>query len=704
MSLFGSSPTETAPLNSKSLFGDEPAQPTLASSLFADDGGESPWSMPTPKRNARQNLVKNLLPATDVPDTYVDAYDLVLHASERTGVGISLTALRSIVESSNLSEQEQHKILNFVVPGGQESANGVGRSEFNVLLALIGLGQEGEDITLDGVDERRRKLPAPKVGYIEQLREAGRPQPSPPTASKPTPVRQQKPRQESFGNDPTADPWASPSNKRVPPASTAAHTMASNGVPDIVKSASPPIERTTSAFTTRGEQADSNGGSPNDSAPPSAGAGWNSFNGSSAGFSVQPTLGGGFGDEGDDQSNGSGHRRQPSASQNVTLPPGTGESVTITMLPEKEGMFLFQHRNYEVTTKRRRSTVVRRYSDFVWLLDCLQKRYPFRRLPLLPPKRVQVNGTHLSADAAVFLEKRRRGLVRFTNALVEHPILSQETLVVMFLTVPTELAVWRKQATISVQEEFTGKALPPTLEDSLPDTLPQLFEEVRTGVKRSAEIYINICILLERMVKRNEGLAAENAKFSTALSHLPEATASTYTIDTNDVPLLNEGISSTSKHLSTHSTLLDDEAKAWDTGVLEDMKAIRDSYVSMRDMFDRRDRYARDNIPQLERRIEASEHKLQQLRQKPPGQVKPGEMEKVESSIMSDKESIVQQHARGVFIKECVRDEIVTFQTSIYAISRLHQDWSQERVKYAELQASNWRSLVDQLESMPLQE
>jgi len=36
-----------------------------------------------------------------------------------------------------------------------------------------------------------------------------------------------------------------------------------------------------------------------------------------------------------------------------------------------------------------------------------------------------------------FLEKRRKGLVRFMNALVQHPVLSQETLVVMFLTVPT---------------------------------------------------------------------------------------------------------------------------------------------------------------------------------------------------------------------------------------------------------------------------
>lgn len=51
--------------------------------------------------------------------------------------------------------------------------------------------------------------------------------------------------------------------------------------------------------------------------------------------------------------------------------------------------------------------------------------------------RSKVNGTHLAADSSSFLEKRRRGLVRFTNALIQHPILSQEQLVVMFLTVPT---------------------------------------------------------------------------------------------------------------------------------------------------------------------------------------------------------------------------------------------------------------------------
>lgn len=266
------------------------------------------------------------------------------------------------------------------------------------------------------------------------------------------------------------------------------------------------------------------------------------------------------------------------------------------------------------------------------------------------------------------------------------------------------MSVWRKQATISVQEEFAGKALPHDLEDSLPSNLYDLFEEVRAGVRRGAEVYIGLCNLMDRLTKRNEAMAADNLKFSVALQSLTEGHSSTYAIDTNDVPLLNEGINATAKHLVSAQTLLEDEARAWDLGVLEDLKKIRDAMVSMKDMFDRRDRLARDNIPQLEKRISANENKLVALRQKPAGTVKAGEMEKIESSITNDKESIVQQHARGVFIKECVRDEIVTFQTTIFAQSHLHQDWAQERVKYAELQASNWRALVEETESMPVGE
>lgn len=185
-----------------------------------------------------------------------------------------------------------------------------------------------------------------------------------------------------------------------------------------------------------------------------------------------------------------------------------------------------------------------------------------------------------------------------------------------------------------MQEEFTGKALPPGLEDSLPMNLGDTFDTVRRGVRQSSESYINLCNLLERLVKRNQGVAADYLRFSHGLLSLTDSSESTYGVDTSDVSPLNEGIISTAKHLTTSQSLIIDETRAWDEGVLEDFKKQRDTLVAVRDMFDRRNRYAKDNIPQLERRIEANENKLAALMSRPEGApLKPGEQEKLEQVI-----------------------------------------------------------------------
>jgi sorting nexin-8 len=119
------------------------------------DSNDSPWAFPTPKKAGRGALVKSLLPASDVPESYIDAFDAVLDAGDSSGNGISIDGAKKLMASSRVSSDAQLKILDIVVQPGQEHV-GLGRSEFNVLFALIGLAQEGEDITLDGVDERKR--------------------------------------------------------------------------------------------------------------------------------------------------------------------------------------------------------------------------------------------------------------------------------------------------------------------------------------------------------------------------------------------------------------------------------------------------------------------------------------------------------------------------------------------------------------------
>lgn len=280
---------------------------------------------------------------------------------------------------------------------------------------------------------------------------------TPPTAA-PIAVenpKQRTPRKASL-DFPEADPWGSPALHR-----NHAHentTPKTNGLSNQASNGPQEPTRTTSDFTTSTASAPTNEPNQGSNTRQNSGTeGWGSYDAASETAASFLNSGG----PGFDPSTPATEYRQGAETSSrafgggqVIASDGPEENITVTLLPGKEGMFMFQHHNYQVTSTRRGSRVVRRYSDFVWLLDCLQKRYPFRQLPLLPPKRVAgtsyckfcslstfsnqtiVNGNHLAADNT-FIEKRRRGLARFANALVRHPVLSQEQLVIMFLTVPT---------------------------------------------------------------------------------------------------------------------------------------------------------------------------------------------------------------------------------------------------------------------------
>lgn len=423
MSLFGDDDDgASTPRPKSSLFDDNAGgskSKPAGASMFGDGGADiddsSPWGFTPSKKSAgRGSLVKNLLADADVPDVYIDSFD----GLQRGGF-VEAGEARAFLGRCGIGGSKEGMVWDIVSNRG-ESAR-LGRGEWSVLLALVGLAQEGEELSLDAVDERRRKLPVPS---LPDVKEQG---PSPGTPQQSSGGATQQSQQQQGGRKPSfsagfgeSDPWASPNMHK-------GHAHLNGDGP----------HRTTSTFTTGAASGSAGGSYTGSSAPDNADAWGNNSYGanSTGGFGNPPSSsGGGFGGEDGGGSNSPTTPRR--AAPTRTTSKGAEEVVTVNLLEEKEGMFLFQHRNYEVASARRGSKVIRRYSDFVWLLDCLHKRYPFRQLPLLPPKRVQINGNHLAADAG-FLEKRRRGLARFANALVRHPVLREEQLVVMFLTVPT---------------------------------------------------------------------------------------------------------------------------------------------------------------------------------------------------------------------------------------------------------------------------
>lgn len=380
------------------------------------------------------------------------------------------------------------------------------------------------------------------------------------------------------------------------------------------------------------------------------------------------------------------------------------DTIGVKIVPEKEGVFMFRHVVYAVEgslpMNNQPLKVVRRYSDFLWLLECLVKIYPFRLLPVLPPKRLAVDGRYLSSDS-YFLERRRRGLSRFVNQLVKHPVLREEKLVQMFLTVDTEWTSWRKQSAIRLEEEFAQRTISPSFAAQWNEQEEMdRWRTVRNGAVESLEIISQLCMLADRIYKRQEAMATDYSKLSNAFNLLTSSCAGVYSQEGSEMPAIKEGLLSASRYSTNVHELLRDESASIDIGFLEDLKQLREMLGSVSDLFSRYDSMGGNNIPQLEQRIQLNEKKIGALNSRP--DTKPSEISRLRKSIANDKKSIENQTNRGWLIKECISQEILLSQRTQYQISKLLRDWASDNTKYAELIQNNWSELNNDSSHMPL--
>jgi len=91
------------------------------------------------------------------------------------------------------------------------------------------------------------------------------------------------------------------------------------------------------------------------------------------------------------------------------------EQVNVT-IHGQQGMFFNRFMLYSVQSYSRGVTVLRRYSEFVFLWGVLVKRYPFRLLPQLPPKRIAGKPSLLITYELVLTREAKRMRNSLNNA------------------------------------------------------------------------------------------------------------------------------------------------------------------------------------------------------------------------------------------------------------------------------------------------
>ncbi|KAH7908926.1 hypothetical protein BJ138DRAFT_1067954 [Hygrophoropsis aurantiaca] len=417
----------------------------------------------------------------------------------------------------------------------------------------------------------------------------------------------------------------------------------------------------------------------------------------------------------------------------------------------QQGFILNRYTVYEISTYRG-APVHRRYSEFVFLWDCLVRRYPFRLLPALPPKRVQPD--------ASFLEQRRKGLARFLNAVINHPVIKEDGLLSVFLTEPS-LETWRKHSSVSTEEESTSKRIDRIEEMTIPSDLEDKLAFVRGKINPLIEQWQRICILAERIIKRREAAAVRvpsslrrtylpahfafppfsspSLEFSGAagssrasiFSHGGSTHSDDHALDeqadlarlTNVLRVVVEvnercwrgdecelcdgvrqGVSHVAVHTQRQSDLLEQRTSVLLYSTLEALKSQRDMYIAMRDLFIRHDRLSGDNTDRLKKRVDMNSLKLEGIKaaQKDNWHV---EADRIVGIIEKDQATIASLLNRRVFIRASMWHElrVVLHNRENALLSQLVQTFARDEQSFADSVLNNWQALGNAVEGMPFE-
>lgn len=346
------------------------------------------------------------------------------------------------------------------------------------------------------------------------------------------------------------------------------------------------------------------------------------------------------------------------------------DEVTVRLRSELEG-FIIKHNVYIVTSSLRKSEVTRRYSDWLWLSECLVKRYPFRCLPVLPPKRIAMPlaGKHLNADD-LFIERRRRALERYLRMLTRHPMLREDKLVEVFFTEQRPIAEWKSSApALFLDEEGLIKTVDEAERTSIPEDLELKLTQQRKAIPELLERWTAMVALFERIVKRNDAAAADYSRLNFSLLSVIETSAKRWRPGSDNSKKTEEIMSTTAAIFQDHSDMTSSRVSAVSLSTLEGMKAQRDLILSFRDLLGRIDKQLVDPIDLLKKRIEAAQKKITTLAVAPGNNASTQqEQASLSAQVKQDTQSIQKYLNRRIHAKKTIWEELIWFHHRFKAV------------------------------------
>ncbi|CAK9442058.1 uncharacterized protein LODBEIA_P58340 [Lodderomyces beijingensis] len=329
--------------------------------------------------------------------------------------------------------------------------------------------------------------------------------------------------------------------------------------------------------------------------------------------------------------------------------------IKIKEVPEKEGL-LFKHINYIISHNLTLGSgglsgpkkVVRRYSDFAW----------------------------------------------FLNQLIKHPVLKEEPIVQSFLTVPTDLSTWKKQAKIDNSLEFKGQKIQT---DFINTVWPAVSEEflknwavAEQNIKHLIEKWTKVVVIVERHERRQQQISFDNQKLVEILGQFRRLDVAVYPLDdkstflqNDDIESINSGLGTVGEYYTKASQIIVDDSYIINTKTLEKFKNYMDYLYSLQELFERSKTLSGNEIEILNKRIRENETRFKKLNTDGADVTNP-DITRLRQMIINDKQEIFQQLNKDWLIKQCCFKEFLMFQETQYLISEVWLEWTRDRFKFQE--------------------
>ncbi|KAI9199448.1 uncharacterized protein BJ171DRAFT_518457 [Polychytrium aggregatum] len=365
------------------------------------------------------------------------------------------------------------------------------------------------------------------------------------------------------------------------------------------------------------------------------------------------------------------------------------ENISVKIAPVKGGV-IFKHVNYLLESQTSHNLITRRYSDFAWLSTILYKRYPSRLLPTLPPKAVG------GQSDPVFLEKRRRGLLRFINFIVNHPVLHADSEVVEFLQ-SKDFTQHRKATQVLLNEEFLGDTGVQDRLVEVPADLDERLTVIRGDLVPSIHAYQNMAVSIERFSKRAEASSSDLLRYSTVLSPIPEKHLCIEK-ECQSCAKLNLGFHDLSNGFQRIARTYNELAHDGHESIIEGLKTYRDLLVSLVELLDRRDKvFATISIESLKNKIAATHARLSDAQSK--GNSK--EIERLVKLINQDDQELATQLRKLDFYRWSLWQELRFFHQQKAHLSRIYQSYVTFSIRSAQQLTEGWQNLSETVFEMP---